>query len=86
MRDEPFRRELMANPKEVIRREYGVEMGPDVEIRVLEESPGTSYLVLPSAPVTPGQELSDKDLASASGGWDTVSCNNQTCYSCVGAC
>ena len=44
-------------------------MSEDVQVRVLEESADTIYLVLPFTPaVGEGGELSDQDLAAVAGG------------------
>ncbi len=69
--DEAFAAELRRDPNGVVRRELaamGVASGlPDnVEVRVVEETPTTLYLVLPAMP--PEGELSDADLELAAGG------------------
>ena len=68
-RDQGFREELIRDPRGVIGREMGVEIPPTVEIRVVEETPTASYLVLPPIPATAGQQLSDEDLEAVAGGW-----------------
>ena len=67
-RDQGFREELIRDPRGVIGRELGVEIPQSVEIRVVEESPTASYLVLSPAPASPGQQLSDQDLEAVAGG------------------
>ena len=81
-RDPGFRQELIRDPRDVIGRELGVEIPPSVEIRVLEESTTTSYLVLPPAPVAAGQQLSDRDLEAVAGGWTALTDCNFTCPDC----
>lgn len=50
-RDEEFRAELLANPKEVIAREFGIgEMPEELTINVIQETPDEIYIVLPSDP------------------------------------
>lgn len=70
MRDEAFRKRLLADPKGVLQHELSCVAGKslrfpaDFEIRVVEEAPRVAYLVLP-APVQTGAEsylLSDADL------------------------
>ena len=81
-RDQAFRQELVRDPKGVIQRELSVEIPPGVDIRVVEESPTTSYLVLPPAPVASGQQLSDRDLEAVAGGWSAwTDCGS--CDACV---
>jgi hypothetical protein len=54
-RDEEFRAELLANPKEVIAREFGIgEMPEDLTINVIQETPYEIYIVLPSDPQLEG--------------------------------
>jgi len=48
-RDPAFRQELLANPKAVIAREFGLQIPASVEVRVVEETPAAAYLVLPDA-------------------------------------
>lgn len=44
--DEKFKQELMKNPKEVL-GQFGIQVPEEVEIKVVEESTGGLYLVLP---------------------------------------
>ncbi len=64
--DESFKQELLSNPKVVLEKE-GINLPASMELRVVEETPTTFYLVLP---VNPDQkeELSDKELESVAGG------------------
>jgi hypothetical protein len=75
--DEDFRQRLLDDPKGIIEQELGVRFPESVEVRVVEESADTIYLVLPSASPLGGEggELSDEALESVSGaggGEDTV--------------
>ena len=90
MQDPAFRRDLMRDPKGVVRREFGLDIPPTIELTVLEETPIMVYLVLPPAPVTSGQELSDEDLEAVAGGWtgDINQCGTHgenTCVTCYPA-
>jgi hypothetical protein len=69
--DQDFRRRLLDEPKGTIEQELGSRLPEGVEVRAVEESADTIYLVLPSAsPVGEGGELSDQELeAVAGGGW-----------------
>ena len=46
-RDDDFRQRLLANPRETVEREFGVTLAQDHELRVHEETDGTTHLVLP---------------------------------------
>jgi hypothetical protein len=68
---------LLQHPNATVTQELGVSIPASMEIRVVEETPSTLYLVLPSQPIAPGQELSDRDLEQVAGGWseNTVVCD-----------
>ena len=70
-KDEAFADELRRDPKGAVRRELeklgvSAELPAGLEIKVVEETPTTLYLVLPQRPR--GQALSDGDLDQAAGG------------------
>jgi len=71
MNDEAFRKELIANPKEIIEKETGMKLPEAFNVKVLEEDAQSFYLVLPNQ-VKPGteDELSEAELEMVSGGWD----------------
>jgi hypothetical protein len=71
MNDGAFRKELIANPKEIIEKETGMKLPEAFNVKVLEENPQSFYLVLP-AKVQPGSEdeLSEAELEMVSGGYD----------------
>jgi hypothetical protein len=86
LRDEAFARELRANPRGTIERELGrlqpgAKLPEHVEIRVVEESPTTMYLVLPARPGGP-EPLSDEDLEAAAGG-RPLSCGKDSSANCT---
>ena len=70
--DESFRQRLLDDPKGTVEEELGTQLPDNVEVRVVEESAETIYLVLPSASPLVGQggELSDRDLDAVAGGGD----------------
>jgi hypothetical protein len=69
LEDEEFRQRLLAEPRAAIEQELGGRLPESVEVRVVEESADTIYLVLPSASVVgEGGELSDEALESVAGG------------------
>jgi hypothetical protein len=72
LKDEGFARELRADPKAVLEREVG-ELPEGIEIKVVEETPDTLYLVLPARP-SPGRQLSDEELDRVAGGNTSDTC------------
>jgi hypothetical protein len=73
---EEFRQRLLADPKGTIEHDLGARLPESIEVRVVEESADTIYLVLPSAsPTAQGGELSDQELDAVSGGSSIDICN-----------
>jgi len=73
LQDESFRRRLLDDPKAVVEQELGRRLPESIEVKVVQESAQTIYLVLPSAsPLVGGEggELPDEALESVAGGWD----------------
>jgi hypothetical protein len=70
LQEESFRQKLLSDPKGAIEQELGTRVPEGFEVRVVEESADTIYLVLPSASAVVGEggELSDKALESVVGG------------------
>lgn len=50
MKDEAFKKELMANPKEALKKEFNIEVPQDIDIKVLEETQKQVYVVIPASP------------------------------------
>jgi Nitrile hydratase, alpha chain len=70
LRDDAFRQSLLADPKAAVEEELGRRLPEEVQVRAVEETADTVYLVLPSAsPVGEGGELSDRELYTVAGGW-----------------
>ena len=76
LKDESFRKELLADPKAVVEKEMGKlkegsKLPAALEIKVIEQPANALYLVLPTLP----DELSDEVLESVAGGsYDLYSC------------
>ena len=69
LQDEDFRQRLLDDPKGTIEQELGTRLPEGMDVRVVEESAQTIYLVLPSAsPTGQGGELSDQELDAVAGG------------------
>ncbi len=83
LEDDAFRQQLLADPKGAVEQELGTPLPEGVEVRAVEETADTVFLVLPSssAGAGAGGGLSDQDLESvAGGGWDDPSsAPNSTC-------
>ena len=68
-KDEAFRRRITADPRAVLASEYSVHIPGSVQVRVIEDTPGTISIVLP-ARADGMQELTDEELeAAAAGSW-----------------
>jgi hypothetical protein len=80
LEDDAFRGRLLEDPKAAVERELGKRLPEGVQVRVVEETADTIYLVLPgrSAGAQAGGGLSDRDLESVAGG-DTWTCSGWTC-------
>ena len=78
LKDESFRKQLLANPKAVVEKEMGkLEEGSKLpsalEVKVIEQPANALYLVLP----TMSEELSDDALDNVAGGmlWNLYNAN-----------
>jgi hypothetical protein len=68
-----YREALLSDPKGTIERQFGASLG-NVEVRAVQESAATAYIVVPHIPAE--GELSDADLERVSGGGGKdVSCD-----------
>jgi hypothetical protein len=81
LQDEEFRQRLLAGPRAAIEQELGSRLAESVEVRVVEETKETIYLVLPSAsPLGQGGEISDEGLDAVSGADWGDSANPIECF------
>ena len=71
MEDEDFRQKLLDDPKGAVEQELGDRLPEGVEVRVVEESADTIYLVLPStSAVGEGGEISaEEEVDDLYGDW-----------------
>lgn len=60
--DDGFRNNLVANPKETVAKELGIDLPEDVSIMVHESDPRTIHLALPVS------EVSEEDLEAIAAG------------------
>jgi hypothetical protein len=74
LEDDAFRQRLLEDPKAAIEQELGTPLPAEVQIRAVEETPDTIYLVLPPAtsPTGRGGEISDQELESVAGGGQSI--------------
>ena len=73
LEDDAFRQQLLADPKGAVEQELGSRLPEGVEVRALEETADTVYLVLPSAAPSfagEGGEIPDRELEAVAGGAD----------------
>jgi Nitrile hydratase, alpha chain len=85
MEDEDFRQRLLDDPKGTLEQEVGGRLPESIEVRVVEESADTIYLVLPSASaVGEGREISDQELEEVAGGVSTG--DEHTCLHTCSTC
>jgi hypothetical protein len=69
LEDESYRRRLLEDPKAAVEEELGARLPEGVQVRAVEETVETIYLVLPSgSPAEKSSELSDQDLQEVAGG------------------
>jgi nitrile hydratase len=57
----PYRSRAVSDPRGVL-REFGLELGPDVELRVLDSTADMRYLVIPQRPAGT-EDMSEEQLA-----------------------
>ena len=62
---------LSKNPKDVIYKQFGIQVPGNVKVQVLQETADQVYVVLPHV-VAAGAELSDADLEAVAGGHTIV--------------
>ena len=74
LKDESYRQRLRADPKGTLEEELGTRLPEGIQVRAVEESAQSIYLVLPSA--TPVDELSDEALEAVAGGVEIHSPDN----------
>lgn len=64
--DNSFKQKLINKPKFAIAEE-GINLPENIEVKVIEETPRTFYIVIPQPPME-DEELSEADLESVAGG------------------
>jgi hypothetical protein len=69
LQDESFRQRLLDDPRGAIEQELETQLRESIEVRVVQESADSIYLVLPSASPLEGGELSEDELEAVAGGF-----------------
>jgi hypothetical protein len=69
--------QLMKDPRALMSRQLGTAIPSNVNIKVIEESADTYYVVLPYKPKE-GAELTDSDLEKVAGGFLDKTCTSST--------
>ncbi len=69
--------QLMKDPRNLMSRQLGTAIPSNVNVKVIEETPDTYYIVLPYKPKE-GAELSDSDLEKVAGGFLDKTCQSST--------
>ena len=73
-------RRVLSYPKAAVEEELGRRLPEDVQVRAVEETTDTIYLVLPStSAVGESEELSDPELDTVAGGDTNWTCGGYTC-------
>ena len=65
--DYTFKQQLIQSPKQTIEQELGFTLPSWVEVEVLEQTPTTSYFIIPYLPSE--EEVEAEEMMSVAGGW-----------------
>jgi hypothetical protein len=83
-KEDAFRQALRTDPRGAVERALGGKLPGGIQVKVVEETANTFYLVLPANPDrAPAGQLSDKQLEAVAGGWsdsDCGSCGPSACF------
>ena len=81
LEDDSLRQRLLDDPKGALEEELGTQLPDNIEVRAVEETADTIYLVLPSASTDAQEasELSDRELETVAGGAPGGTSSGDTC-------
>jgi hypothetical protein len=71
-KDSAFKKRFLSDPKGVL-KEHAIEIPPNVQVKVVENTADQLYITLPPSPQASGREMSDAQLDQVSGGTLTLS-------------
>jgi hypothetical protein len=71
LKDEDFKKALIANPGEVLSKEYDIKLPEGLTLKILEDTPEVKHVVLPCIEPVALEELSEEviDNIAAAGTW-----------------
>jgi hypothetical protein len=83
-KDEAFRQALRSDPQGAVESVLGGKLPAGLQVKLVEETPDTFYLVLPAKPDRAlAEQITDQQLeAVAGGGWTDATCVSD-CGSCT---
>ena len=67
--DPGFRKELIESPHASLSKLYGVSIPESADVRVVEETDDSHYVMIPPDMSRLSEELTDEQLEAVSGGW-----------------
>ncbi len=80
--DELFKARLIKDPVKAIEEELGLRIPDFINVKVLQETADTRYIVLPYHPAEDEDELDDSDLDQVSAGMSRIDpqiCGGRNC-------
>jgi len=77
-----YRAAMLKDPKAVLAKQMGAEIPDWLNVKVVEETADTSYLVVPRLATAAGDELSDADLEKVAGGGKKGDDDFNNTYTC----
>jgi hypothetical protein len=88
-KDDAFRQALRSDPRGAVEQALGAKLPAGIQVKLVEETVDTFYLVLPANPDrVPAGQLTDRLLEAVAGGFTAESqCScDETCYTCDDTC
>ena len=82
-KNEEYKAAVLKDPKKVLAKQMNQELPDWLNVKVMQETADTIYLVLPHNPGE-GAELSDADLEMVAGGKDEDKHNTYECNDAIG--